>query len=169
MRALLSLLPSIAWLVSLSFSLWVRALLNGAGATVLVPLVSLPPESQGDVVSDVTGFAIVVGWALGCVLLVEPAKLAAARLATRFQLRTYGLLVSYQIILFADTIRSQTFDWWKWLLSLVGAVTLSPAASMYEVGGFHFPWLSCVVAAVAGLIVFWSLPKPLVLRSAPKS
>lgn len=92
-----------------------------------------------------------------CVLIVEPAKLAVPSFAARNPRRTYCLLVVYQIILFGDTIKAHAFDWWKWLLSLVGAATLTPATSIYEVAGFRFPWISGVVALATRCVLFWSL------------
>ena len=159
MRTLLSSLPLLAWVMSLSFTLWIRAILDLVDATLLVPLVSLPRSSQGDVVSDVTGFVLVIAWALICLLLVEPTKWAAARSAKGSWRLLYLMLVAYQVVLLGDSIRSQTFDWWKWLLSLVGAATLTPANEFYMVAGFRFPWLSLGMALASGFLVFQSLPK----------
>lgn len=153
MKLLLRSLPAVTWIVALSCGVLVRTLLRHASETVLVPLVSLPKHSQGDIVSDVTGLVIVIGWALVSLLIVEPTKALAARSEVSHRY-AFPALVLYQIILFGDTIRAHAFDWWKWMLSLVGATTLTPANEMHEVAGFHFPWISLCAAVAATVLVF---------------
>lgn len=156
MRKLLASLPVLAWLVSASLNLCLRSLLNAAGATVLVPLVSVADRAGRDVVSDVTGFAVVFAWGLVSALLIEPTKAAAH--AARRSTALYSLLVAYQFVLFADTIRAHAFDWWRWLLSLTGIVVLPAFPGVQDVPSFHFPWMSCVVAVATAIAVFRSLP-----------
>ena len=159
MKTLLASLPLCAWAVSLSLVLWVRSFLSLAGATILVPLVSVPRSEQGDVVSDVTGFALVVAWGLLCMLLVEPAKAGTASFLGRRRGALYSLLLLYQVILLGDTVRTHAFDWWKWLLSLVGAATLAASSEMRDIAGFHFPWLSCAGAVAVGILFVAWAPK----------
>lgn len=154
MRTLASLLPVFAWLLSVSLNLWLRSLLNAVGGTVLVPLVSVSDPAGRDVVSDVTGFALVVVWGLVCALLIEPTKAAAH--AGRRPIAVYSLLVACQIVLFGDTIRAHAFDWWRWLLSLTGAVTLPTFPEAQDMPGFHFPWISCAMAVATAVAVFRS-------------
>jgi hypothetical protein len=155
MRMLLASLPVLGWLISVSLNLWLRSILNAAGATVLVPIISVSDRAGRDVVSDVTGFAVVVGWGLGCALLVEPTK--AAVHSARRRVALYALLVGYQIVLFGDTIRAHAFDWWRWLLSLTGIATLPMFPTEQDAASFHFPWLSCALAVATAIAVFRSL------------
>ena len=146
MRQLFAFLPLVAWVWSLSLRLCASPILARIGHDILLPMVSAPRSSAGDVVSSVNGLMLVMGWATVAVVLIEPTKIAALR--GKGPRKAYFVILLTQACVYADTIRSHAFDWWLWLWAL-GPRDSDAVVTLDQISGFRFPWFSLIVATLS--------------------
>ena len=107
---------------------------------------AVPWNPRGDFMSSVPALFQVLLLSGLAALLVEIPK----ALLPRGRWRSYLLLLTYQLALMADGLRTYAFDWWVWLLYWLGLRSTGLESSLHAAR----PWPS-LLAMIALATFLW--------------
>lgn len=155
LRLVVGLLPLAAsWLLAVLFPFitsipgW-----NPYGGWPEVPFLLSPNAAGGHVQSSVYYFVIVLGGGLLSAAVVEFSKYLLAREIVSPV--PYFALLGHQVVIVADVIRSNAWDWWTYLLSVVHLYEIDRWSWRHLHPSLHgrWPWPSAVSALVVAAVV----------------
>lgn len=116
-----------------------------------VPYLLLPRGTQTDVVSSVSYFVWILGVAWLCCFPVELAKLLSRSLPR--PVCGYVSLVLFQLLVFADVLRTYAYDWWRYVLWILGIRDIHSTSWMIT-SVARLPWLTCVAAVAVTALLY---------------
>lgn len=126
-----------------------------------VPYLLLTHGTKTDVMSSVSYFVWILVFGTVCCIPTEVAKFMARSLS--WPAGVYFMLVGLQLILLGDTLRTYSYDWWRYLLSLSHLRGIEPLAWM-DTSVARVPWISAAATASVTLLflscMIWAATEP---------
>jgi hypothetical protein len=157
-RLVIALLPlAVSWLLTALLPAVLTSIpsWNPYGGWPEVPFLLTPSASGGHVQSSVYYFVILLGGGLACAALVELSKYSLAR--HNGSGVPYFVLLVHQIVIIADVIRSNAWDWWTYLLSVVHLYEIDRWSwrHLHPSLAGRWPWPSAVSAIIVASIILF--------------
>jgi hypothetical protein len=115
-----------------------------------LPYLLLPRGTPTDVMSSVSHLTwILIAAALCCVPL-EAAKLLSRRI--EHGVFAFIALLTLQVVLVGEFVKTYAYDWWRYLLSLAGVRPITPTTWMITNEGLR-PWWTLAATLLVTLML----------------
>lgn len=143
----------LAWLFVAFMPMLLRSVpgWNPYGGWPEVPYLLTPHAGGEHVRSSVYYFVVVAIGGTVSAAVVEWSKFVCAR--QRTALLPYILLTAYQLVIWADAIRTNAYDWWAYLLYVVALYDIDSGSwqNLPPSLAGRWPWASAVSAAIVSI------------------